>query len=291
MQQLAVNVLVLTALYALLAEGFVLVYRASRVFNLAHGDAMMLGGYLFFTVLVASGANLWLTLPVALAAGFAVGVAVYYAAIRPLAGYPVASIVLVTLAVGILIRALATLVWSGQLRYPGQALPFKDTPHTLPGGAVISTLDIASIVSALVFFLVLVVVLQRTALGVRMRAAAENPRLAATSGIPIHRLTALSWGLACFGATLAAMFYTTRVNLEPDSWLVGLRAFAPALIGGMTSPLGVLPGALIVALAEVLAARYLDPIMVNCAAFLVLLVALWIRPWGFFGTREEAVRV
>jgi branched-chain amino acid transport system permease protein len=289
--QLAINVLVLTALYAILAEGFVLIYRASRVFNLAHGDVMMLGGYVFFTCLVSSGGNLWLAVPLALCAGLLIGVAVYFAGIRPLAGYPVASIVLVTVAIGILIRSLATLTWSAQTRFPASLLPFKDAPHAIFGNAVVSTLDIALLGVALVYFAVLALLLQRTALGVRMRAAAENPRLAANSGINIHRVIALSWGLACFGATLAAMFYTTRVNLEPDSWLVGLRAFAPALIGGMTSPLGVLPGALIVALVEVLAAQYLDPIMVNSAAFIVLLVALWIRPWGLFGTREEVVRV
>lgn len=288
--QFAVNVLVLTALYAMIAEGFVLIYRASRVFSLAHGDLMMLGGYVFFTCLVATGGNLWASVPLALAAGFLVGVAVYLAGIRPLAGYPVASIVLVTVAIGILIRSVATLIWSGQVRYPAHALPFKDTPLHLGGGAF-SALDLASLAAALVFFVVLVVLLQRTALGVRMRAAAENPRLAANSGINIHRVIALSWGLACFGATLAALFYTTRVNLEPDSWLVGLRAFVPALIGGMNSPLGVLPGALIVAIVEVLAAQYLDPVMVNSAPFVVLLLALWIRPWGLFGTREEVVRV
>lgn len=289
--QLAVNVLVVTALYAMLAEGFVLVYRASRVFNLAHGDVMMLGGYVFYTCLVATGGNLWLSVPIALAAGFMVGVAVYISGIRPLAGHAVASIVLVTVAIGILIRSLSTLIWSAQVQYPAYELPFKDKPLALGDNAVISILDLASLGSALVFFLVLVVLLQRTALGTRMRATAENPRLAAASGINIHRVIALSWGLACFGATLAALFYTTRVNLDPDGWLVGLRAFAPALIGGMTSPLGVLPGALIVAFVEVYAAQYLDPIMVNSAAFIVLLAALWIRPWGFFGTREEVVRV
>jgi len=288
--QLAVNVLVLTALYALIAEGFVLIYRASRVFNLAHGDLMMLGGYFFFASIVATEGNLWASVPIALAAGFLVGVIIYLVSIRPLAGYPVAAIVLVTVAIGILIRSIATLIWSAQVRYPANLLPFKDTPHQL-GNAVFSTLDLASLTAALVFFIVLVVLLQRTALGVRMRATAENPRLAANSGINIHRVIALSWGLACFGATLAAIFYTTRVNLEPDSWLVGLRAFVPALIGGMNSPLGVLPGALIVALVEVLAAQYLDPVMVNSAPFVVLLVALWIRPWGLFGTREEVVRV
>jgi branched-chain amino acid transport system permease protein len=288
--QLAVNVLVLAALYAMIAEGFVLVYRASRVFNLAHGDAMMLGGYLFFACMVATDGNLWASVPIALGAGFLVGVCVYAASIRPLAGYPIAAIVLVTVAVGILIRSIATLIWSGQVRYPANLLPFKDAPHRI-GDAVFSTLDLASLATALAFFVVLVVLLQRTTLGVRMRAAAENPRLAANSGINIHWLIALSWGLACFGATLAALFYTTRVNLDPDSWLVGLRAFVPALIGGMNSPLGVLPGALIVALVEVLAAQYLDPVMVNSAPFVVLLVALWIRPWGLFGTREEVVRV
>ena len=288
--QLAVNVLVLTALYALIAEGFVLIYRASRVFNLAHGDLMMLGGYVFFTCLVATEGNLWASVPIALAAGFLIGVAVYLAGIRPLAGYPAASIVLVTVAIGILIRSIATLIWSAQVRFPANLLPFKDVPHQL-GNAVFSTLDLASLAAALVFFVVLVALLQRTALGVRMRATAENPRLAANSGINIHRVIALSWGLACFGATLAALFYTTRVNLEPDSWLVGLRAFVPALIGGMNSPLGVLPGALIVALVEVLAAQYLDPVMVSSAPFIVLLIALWIRPWGLFGTREEVVRV
>ncbi len=289
--QLAVNVLVLTALYAMMAAGFVLIYRASRVFNLAHGDAMMLGGYVFFTCLVATGGNLWAAVPLALAAGFMIGVAVYIVGIRPLAGYPVVSIVMVTVAIGILLRSLATLIWSAQVRYPANLLPFKDTPFHIWGNAVISTLDIASIAAAAIFFIVLIVLFQRTALGVRMRAAAENPRLAANSGVNIHRVIALSWGLACFGATLGAVFYTTRVNLEPDSWLVGLRAFAPALIGGMTSLLGVLPGALIVALVEVLAAQYLDPIMVSSAPFIVLLAALWIRPWGLFGTREEVVRV
>jgi branched-chain amino acid transport system permease protein len=275
----------------MLAAGFVLVYRASKVFNLAHGDAMMFGGYIFFTCLVATKGSLWAAVPLALAAGFLIGMLVYRVGIRPLAGYPVASLVLVTVAIGILIRAAATLIWSGQVQYPASLLPFKDRPIALPGNAVVSTFDLAMIGCALAFFIVLVLLIQRTALGVRMRAAAENPRLAANSGIDIHRIIALSWGLACFGATLAALFYSTRVNLEPDSWMVGLRAFAPALIGGMNSPMGVLPGALIVALIEVLAAQYLDPIMVNSAAFIVLLLALWIRPWGLFGTREEVVRV
>jgi branched-chain amino acid transport system permease protein len=170
-------------------------------------------------------------------------------------------------------------------------LHFKDRPLRIVADAVLSTIDLASLVVAIGFFITLLLLLQWTPLGIRMRATAENPFLAAYSGINIQFIFALSWGLSCFGATLAAMFYSTRVNLEPESWIVGLRAFAPALIGGMDSPLGVLPGALIIALVEVLAARYLDPIMVNSSAFIVLLLTLWVRPWGLFGTREEIERV
>lgn len=289
--QLLANVLVLAALYAILAEGFVLIYRSSRVFNLAHGDLMMLGGYLFFTFLVATKGNLWLAAPLALAAGFLVGLVVYQVGIRPLAGYTVASVVLMTVAIGILIRSVAALTWSAQVQYPVILLPFKDQPHRFFGNMVFSTFDLASLAAAAIFLVCLVLLFQWTTLGARMRAAAENPLLAAYSGVNIHWVIALSWGLSCFGATLAAMFYTTRVNLEPDSWIVGLHAFTPALIGGMDSPLGVLPGALLVAFVQVLAAQYLDPIMVNTAPFIVLLAALWIRPWGLFGTREEAERV
>ena len=225
-----------------------LIYRASRVFSLAHGDLMMLGGYVFFTCLVATGGNLWVSVPIALAAGFLVGVAVYLAGIRPLAGYPVASIVLVTVAIGILIRSVATLIWSAQVRYPASLLPFKDTPHQL-GNAVFSTLDLASLAAALVFFVVLVALLQRTALGVRMRAAAENPRLAANSGINIHRVIALSRGWR------VSVRLWRRCSIRPNNrarhWLVG-RVPSFALIGGMNSRRR--PArALIVAIVEVLA--------------------------------------
>jgi branched-chain amino acid transport system permease protein len=252
---------------------------------------MMVGGYLFFTFLVAAQGHVVWAFPVALLAGFLVGVGVYAVGMRPLAGYPVASAVLVTVAIGIVFRAGATLVWTAQPRQPRTLLAFEDLPHRFPGGVVLSTIDLASLVAAGLFFLALLGLLQWTRLGMQMRATAEKPWLAAYSGIHIHRVFALSWGLAAVGATLGGIFYSTRVNLEPESWIVGLKAFAPALIGGMDSPLGVLPGALIVALVEVLAAQYLDPIMLNSAPFLVLLIALWIRPWGLFGSREEVERV
>jgi len=109
--------------------------------------------------------------------------------------------------------------------------------------------------------------------------------------VNIHRVNALSWGAAGLMATVAGIFFAVKVRLGPDIWFVGLAGFAPALIGGMDSLRGVAVGALIVAAAEVLAARYIAPQVAIAAPFLVLLVALWIRPWGIYGSREELERV
>ena len=92
-------------------------------------------------------------------------------------------------------------------------------------------------------------------------------------------------------ATVAGIFFALKVRLGPDIWYVGLAGFAPALIGGMDSLRGVALGAVIVAAAEVLAARYIAPQITLAAPFLVLLIALWIRPWGIYGSREELERI
>ena len=289
--QFLINILVLAALYALLAVGFVLIYRASHVFNFAHGDFMMLGGYGFFLLLQLGGGQPALAGPLALAAGLILGAAVYVLGIRPLAGYPPLSAILLTVAIGILLRSLATIVWTAQPRYPSSLMRFALSPVSLPNGAILTILDIIAMITVAFFFASLLLLLYRTPLGIRMRAVAERPQLAAYSGVPIHRLLALSWGLAALAATLGAIFYATRLNVHPEVWVVGLKALVPAMVGGLNSPLGVLPGALIVATVEVLAGQYLDPILVNVAPFVVLLVAIWVRPWGLFGSPEEVTRV
>ena len=123
------------------------------------------------------------------------------------------------------------------------------------------------------------------------RGVAENAVLAAQRGINIHHINAFSWAAASVMAAVAGIFFSIKVRLGPDLWYVGLAGFAPALIGGMDSLRGVLIGAVIVAAAEVLAALYIAPQVALAAPFLVLLVALWIRPWGVFGSREELDRI
>lgn len=288
---LAAIILIQASFYALLAIGYVLIYRATRVLNLAHGDLMVLGAFLFFQALLATGGNLTASVAIALAGAAVAGALVYLGVLRPLAGYPVAVGVLATIAVGILLRAATTAIWSGQTRYPAELIGNLGRPLQLAQGVAITPIDLAIIVAAVALLIGLPALLQRASVGIEMRGAAENAVLAAQRGINIHAINAVSWGIAVMTVTIAGIFYALKVRLGPDIWYVGLAGFAPALIGGMDSLRGIAIGAVIVAAAEVLASRYLAPQLSLAAPFLVLLVALWIRPWGIFGSREELERV
>ena len=288
---LLVVILIQASFYALLGMGYVLIYRATRVLNLAHGDLMVFGAFVFYQALVTSNGNLSVAVIAAFLGAGVLGAMVYAAVLRPLAGYPVAVGVLATIALGISLRSIITLIWSGQTRYPAEYLGSVGQPIALPGGIAISGVDAAIVIVAALVLLGVPILLQRTRSGVEMRGVAENALLAAQRGINIHITNALSWAAAAIMAAIAGVFFSLKVRLGTDIWFVGLAGFAPALIGGMDSLRGVAIGALIVAIAEVLAARFIAPQVSLAAPFLVLLVALWIRPWGIFGSREELERI
>src|SRR6266850_2303239 len=226
MAQVLATTLVVASLYALLAAGYVLVYRASRVLNLAQGDMLTLGGYLLFAVAANVGGGPVLAIPAAAALAALTGFLIYLVLMRPMAGHPVFAAVLVTVTLGIL-----------------------------------------------------------------MRAAGERALLASQRGIDFHRLFALAWALAALSGALAGILYSSNVRLEPSLDVLGLKAFAVALVGGLDSLGGVIPAAILVALIEVLTVRYGNPLLSDVSPFLCLLAMLLVRPWGLFGTKEELERV
>jgi branched-chain amino acid transport system permease protein len=288
---LLVVILIQTSFYALLGMGYVLIYRATRVLNLAHGDLMVFGAYLFFQALASSGGSLALAIAAAVLGAAVLGAIVYLAVMRPLASYPVAVGVLATIALGLVLRTIVTLIWSAQTRYPAELIGQSGRPIALSAGASVSGIDTLMIAAAFVAMIGFPLMLRLSIVGIEMRGVAENAVLAAQRGINIHRINAFSWAAASVMAAVAGIFFSIKVRLGPDLWYVGLAGFAPALIGGMDSLKGVVIGAVIVAAAEVLAALYIAPQVALAAPFLVLLVALWIRPWGVFGSREELDRI
>ena len=290
MQSLA-STITIASLYALLAAGYVLVYRATRVLNLAQGDMMVLGGYVLFALASALGGAPLVSIPLALVVSALGGFVMYALLMRPMAGHPVFAAVLVTVSLGILVRALIVMLYTDRLLHPLPLLGLTNPPVRLPGGAVVSALDLATVGATVVLFAGLFVFLRKSPLGIQMRAAGERALLASQRGIDLHFVFALSWALASFCGAVAGILYASNVRLEPSLGVLGLKAFAVALVGGLDSLAGVLPAAVIVAAVEVLSIRYGDPLLSDVSPFLCLLAMLLIRPWGLFGTREELERV
>jgi len=289
--QLAVNIAVLASIYALIACGYVLVYRVSRVLNLAHGELMMLGAYML-VVTASQFSSHW---PVAIAAAMGLslltGALVYLFLMRKMTGEMVLAAVLTTVALGTLLRGVMVLVWSAQQQYPAQALDVANTSIALPGGARISFFAALLILTTALVYGALLAFLRFGRWGIRMRAAGQRPLLAAQRGIDLHAMYALAWGLSTMTGALAGILIALDSGLDQTMAIVGLKAFPAALVGGLDSLAGALLGSLIVAAAEVLLIHYVDPLLSEVVPFLVLIAMLVVRPWGLFGTREELDRV
>lgn len=289
--QLAINIIVLSAIYALIGCGYVLIYRVSRVLNLAHGELMMLGAYLLLATASSFSASPSLAIIAAAALSLLVGILVYLFLMRRMTGEMVLAAVLTTVALGVLIRGIVVLVWSAQQHYPGQALGIDNPAIALPGGGRISTFAAILVVMTALTYGTLFAFLRFGRWGVRMRAAGQNPLLAAQRGINLHAIYALAWGLSTFTGAMAGMLIALDSGLTTSMMIIGLKAFPAALVGGLDSFVGVLVGALVVGAAEVLSIQYIDPLLSDVAPFLVLIAMLMVRPWGLFGTREELDRV
>jgi branched-chain amino acid transport system permease protein len=289
--QLVVNIVVLASIYALIACGYVLIYRVSRVLNLAHGELMMLGAYLLFTVASSVSPNPAIAIASAIALSFAAGVLVYLLLIRWTTGNSAFAAVLLTLALGIALRGAMILIWTGQPRNPAQVLHIANPALQIVPGGRVSLVSLILVMSNLAVYGGLFALLRFSHLGVRMRAAGQNPLLAAQRGINLHGIYAMAWGASTLTAAMAGILLSLDTGLEPTMLTVGLKAFPAALVGGLDSLLGTLIGALIVATAEVVLIQEVDPLLSEVVPFLVLVTMLMIRPWGLFGTREELDRV
>jgi branched-chain amino acid transport system permease protein len=289
--QLVANVVVLASIYALVSTGYVLIYRVSRVLNLAHGELMMIGAYLLVSTASVFNNDPVVALALAAIFGLVMGIVVYAVLMRWLTGEAVLAAVLITIALGILLRGLSILIWTSQQFYPAAMFGWKNPSVPLFPGVQVSAASLAMVLLTIAVYVGLFVFLQFTRWGIRMRAAGQNPLLAEQRGIRLHGVYAFAWGLSTFTASLAGMLLSLDSGVEYTMATIGLKAFPAALVGGLDSLLGALVGSLIVASAEMMAIQYVNPLLSDVVPFLVLLIVLAIRPWGLFGSREQLDRV
>jgi branched-chain amino acid transport system permease protein len=284
----AASVLIQTCTYALLAVGIVILYKAGRVVNFAHGELAVVGGYVFYSSGLVAGNSLWFAILGASVFSVIMGTFIYMTMMRRVVGEPFYVAILVTIGLGIVLKSAILVIW----RATEVTIDVGVRPAIyLASGATLSYMDIATVILTIAFFAALYVFFRFTRLGVQFRGTAENPLLASQRGVNVNFVLSLAWIIATFAASLAGILYGGRAFLSSESVTIGLAGLTAALVGGLDSVRGAVVGAFVVALAQYLTVRLINPILSDALPFLILLVVLSIRPWGLFGTLEELDRV
>lgn len=286
--QALVLILALGSLYAILAAAVVIVYRTSRVLNLAVGEMAIVGGYVTatFADLVSGSAALGALASLPLAA-FG-GLALYVLVMRRILGQPPFVGILVTVALAILLRGSIVLVWGGNVR---TMTLWGSGSVDLAGILEVRASDVSTLVLSVVTFGLVYLLYQRSRLGLHMRAVAENVTLAAQRGINLDRIVALAWVVAAVVGAVAGILFGDRAVLDLSAAVIGLKGVTAALVGGLDSLKGALLGGIAVAAVEYGTAVTLGSRYSELAPIALLLLLLLIRPWGLFGTVEEVERV
>lgn len=279
--QLLVSGLANGCVYGLIALGFVLIYKATEAVNFAQGDFMMLGAFVALGLTNAQYMDLpfIVAAPLAIAIMALLGYLVDYFILRHLFGQSQTAIVILTIAMGFVLRFVAGLIWGHEPQTLESPLALGDIQF---GGLVLGMADVAIIVVTVLLTFFLFQFFQRTKVGLAMQAASQNQMAAYYMGIPVKRVQGLIWALAGATAAVAGILYASKGAIDPNAGLLGIKAFAAAVIGGFGSLPGALVGGLIVGVIEPFAARYFAAGYSQIAPYALLLFVLIFRPHGLF---------
>jgi branched-chain amino acid transport system permease protein len=280
--QLLISGIANGCIYGLLALGFVLIYKASEAVNFAQGDMLMLGAFLGITFINTGYGDLPFLIGLTLAA-LVLGVFGYLLdrlVLRGIFGQPQFAMVILTIALGFLLRFVAGAIWG----HDPISLQTPFVGKTLSVGALIIPLVDAVIIFATVALTsTLYFFFARTRLGVAMQASSQNQMAAYYMGIPVKRVNAIVWALSGVVAAIAGVLFAAKGAVEPSIGLLfGIKAFAAAVIGGLGSLPGALAGGLLVGIVEPFAARYLPSGFGQIAPYVLMLAVLILRPGGLF---------
>ncbi len=268
------------AIYASVALALVMIYRATDLVNFAQGEMAMFSTYIAWT-LVNAGIPFWGAYLLTLIVSFLGGMVIERVVIRPVENAPVLAAVIVTIGLLLIFNSLAGWIYSYTVQdFPS---PFPDRPLL---GALMTTRDLGVIGVTLVMLVLLFAFFRFTTTGLAMRAAAQNPASARLCGIRVGRMLAIGWGLAAAIGATAGIMVAPVLFLDPN--MMGgvlLYAFAGALLGGISSPVGAVVGGLIVGVTENLVGTYLiaSQLKLTVALALIILVLVF-KPNGLFGT-------
>jgi len=274
--------------YALVALGFVLIYKATEVVNFAQGELMMIGAFLAYTLIVMFGFNFWIGAALAIVMTALFGAGVERVVMRPMVGKPVFSIIMVTIGLGFLARSIVSMVPGWGVDTYSIETPFYGKVVEV-GGLVLSQDHMAVIVLTMALVAVLYLFFRYTRLGVAMQATSQNQLAAYYMGIPVKTVYSMIWGISAGVAAFAGLLLAPIAFVHVNMGYLGIRAFPAAVLGGFGSIPGAIVGGLIIGIVEALAGFYLPEGFKDVAPYVILLLVLIVKPEGLFGatTRKK----
>lgn len=282
--QILISGLVVGAVYALVAFGFVLIYKSSDVINFAQGEFLLVGAYIALSLVVFYQVPFLAAVALTLSMCVILGIVVERLVLRPFIGERVISVIMATLGLSLLMRGLIQMIWGTETRtFPGI---FPDTPVRM-GDVVVSQVYLWSLAIAVLLLAVFTIFFKYSSTGIVMRAAADDQVAALSMGISVKRIIAIAWAIAAVVAAIGGVLLGNINGVNPSLAYIGLMVLPVVILGGLDSVPGAIVGGFTIGLLESLAGGYLDPLVgggvKEVVPFVVLLLVLMIRPYGLFG--------
>jgi branched-chain amino acid transport system permease protein len=280
------NGILIGLMYALIALGFVLVYKATDAVNFAQGEFVMIAGILVAAALDIWKAPLWVSIALGLGAMIAFGFALERVMLRKLIGRPVIAVVMATIGLAAILRGIGpTTFGAGSRPLP---LPIPDEPIVL-GPLFIPPIQLVGGLVSLMFLAGFGWFFVKSRKGIAMRAVADNQQVAMAMGINVERYFGLAWAMTGMVSALGGIIWGNIIGVDVNLALVGFKVFPVVILGGLDSIPGAIVGGLIVGIVENIAAGYVDPYVgggtKDFAPYVLMIIALMVRPDGIFGKK------
>ena len=266
--------------YALIALGFVLIFKATDVVNFAQGEFVMASGFMSYTLLIGLGFPYGLVLVATIVLSGLMGVVLERVVVRPIMDAPIFSIVIATIGASIVLRSSAGIVYG----YDVLPLPtiFSKDPVRV-GFVRFTAMDVGVIGSSLVIMVGLYLFFKLTKTGMAMRATAQSQTAARLMGVSVTRIFALTWAISAAIGGVAGVLIAPIIYLDPNLGFIGVKAFAGAILGGFGSIPGAIVGGMLLGVIENLSGYFFNAGIKQVSTYILLILVLVIRPSGFFG--------
>jgi branched-chain amino acid transport system permease protein len=283
--QLVINGVVVGSVYALVALGFVVIFKSTSVVNFAQGEFLLLGAYISLAVVSQTNMPFWAAVIITLMFSVMLGMLIERLILRPMIGEPVISVIMVTLGLSSVLKAIVQGIWGTDTRPFPEIFP--STPVQI-GPLPVSQGYLYSVVCVALLLLLFTLFFKYSRAGIAMRATAFSQQVAQSMGISVRRMFALAWAIAAVVSAIGGILLGgVRGGVDAALAAIGLKVIPVVILGGLDSILGAIVGGLLVGVLENLAGGYLDPIfgggVKEVAPFVILVLILMIKPYGLFG--------